>query len=70
VVRESRAAAEQGRWAVNWQPFEALLRDAQQAAAGQQHSAAVRGYAKGLSFLMNELRNQQRKEANDSNIRF
>jgi protein phosphatase len=67
VVQELRNAAEEAQWKVNWLQFENHQQAAVQAADVRRHPDAVRHYAKALSFLMNELRNQQ---ASDSNIRY
>jgi PPM family protein phosphatase len=70
VVHELRTAAEESQWKVNWRQFETYQRAAEQAASSRRYADAVRCYATSLSFMMNELRNQQRQQAGDSSIRY
>lgn len=70
VVQELRTAAEESQWKVNWRQFEAYQRAAEQAARARQYADAIRSYATALSFMMSELRNQQRQQASDSSIRY
>ena len=70
VVHELRTAAEESQWKVNWHQFETYQRAAEQAASSRRYADAIRSYATALSFMMNELRNQQRQQAGDSSIRY
>jgi protein phosphatase len=59
IVQELRSAAQESQWRVDWTNFERHERAAQEAAHARRHADAVRSYAKALSFMMYELRNQQ-----------
>ncbi len=58
VVAQLRDAANEEQWAVDWEPFEALEREATTAAERKDYVAAVRAYSHAITFMMGELRQQ------------
>lgn len=70
IVQELRSAAEEAGWQVNWEPFEALRQTAETAMRARRPADAVRSYAKAVSFIMNELRNQRRAPESDDTIQY
>jgi protein phosphatase len=68
TLSELREAAMESGWQVRWNEFEHLCRKADAASQAEDFPAAVQSYAKGISFMMHELRSQQNRKANDSGI--
>jgi PPM family protein phosphatase len=66
ILKELREAAVEADWQVRWTDFEQLCRSAEEATRGGDNPAAVRSYAKGISFMMRELRNQRNRKSGDS----
>lgn len=65
ILEELREAAEESGWEVRWNRFDNYKRCAVDAAGSKDFPEAVRNYAKAISFMMEELRNQQRRQAGD-----
>jgi protein phosphatase len=68
ILSELREAASESGWQVRWSEFEVLCHTADSASKAGDFPAAVRSYAKGISFMMHELRNQQNRKENDSTV--
>ncbi len=68
TVRDLRNAAKEEEWAVQWATLDQLCQDALTASEEGRHCTAVRDYARAISFIMNELRKQNRDKASDSTI--
>lgn len=68
TLSELREAAIESGWQVRWNEFEHLCRKADAASQAEDFPAAVQSYAKGISFMMRELRNQQNRKASDSAV--
>ena len=68
IAEELREAANHQEWTVDWTRFDGLCREADQALAANQHVQALRHYAGAISFMMQELRSQNRRKARDSAI--
>jgi len=68
ILGELREAATEAGWQVRWNEFEHLCREAETASQGGDNPVAVRSYAKGISFMMHELRNQQNRKPGDSTV--
>lgn len=68
ILEELREAAVESQWAVRWHQFDNHKRCAVEAAGSKDFPEAVRHYAKAISFMMEELRNQQSKTAGDSTL--
>ncbi len=70
ILAELRDAAVESDWQVRWTDFDGLCRRAETATGAGDTPEAVRCCAKGISFMMHELRNQQKRSASDSGIDF
>lgn len=68
ILSDLRAAAVESNWQVRWSELDELCRSAETAHQSGDTPAAVRFCAKGVSFMMHELRNQQNRNAGDSGI--
>ena len=68
TLSELREAAMESGWQVRWNEFEHLCRKADAASQAEDFPAAVQSYAKGISFMMHELRSQQNRKASDSGV--
>jgi protein phosphatase len=66
ILKELREVAEESQWEVQWNRFDNYNRCAADAAGSKDFPEAVRNYAKAISFMMEEFRNQQNKQAGDS----
>lgn len=70
IGEELRRAAQAAKWALSWEPFDECVRNAQEAAASQDHTEAVRRYAQAISYIMQETRSAQMQSASDSSIEY
>lgn len=68
ILRELREAAIEAGWQVRWSELERLCRTAELARQANDHPAAVRSYAQGISLMMHELRNQQNRPSDESAV--
>jgi protein phosphatase len=68
TLAELREAAEQEGWEVRWSVFDDYQRRAESAWAAADYPEAIRGYAKAISFMMDELREQQNRRDDDSSV--
>lgn len=64
LAQQLRDAASNEQWTIEWGPFNSYVEKA--VAAGDDHREAVQNYARAISFMMNQLRQQRRKQASDS----
>lgn len=65
-----REAALESGWSIRWQDVERFRRKAESAATARDFPEAVRQSAAAISFMMDELRRQQRKKSSDSSIEY
>lgn len=68
TVNELRDAAREGDWAINWQPLDHSCREAASAVEHGNFAEAVRQYCRAISYVMNELRQQNVKKT-DSTVK-
>ena len=62
TVSQLREAAAQEKWTVKWHRFDELIIQAAKAAEEPDFNGAVRNYCLALSFIMDQLRHQERKK--------
>ena len=65
MIGKIKKGAQEQDWAIDWAALEKLIKNAEAATAKKDHSGAIRLYGRAVSFLMDQLRNQN---ANDSAI--
>jgi protein phosphatase len=70
ILRELREAAEEEQWEIHWPRLAELQQTAETACDAGDHSRGVRKYAQAISFMMDELRQQQKRKAGDSSIEY
>lgn len=68
VLDELRDAAQESNWDIEWSRIGEYRRRAAQCASSGDYSEGVRHYARAISFMMDELRRQQKQDASDSSI--
>ena len=68
VVQQLRDAAAAGDWTVDWQKFNRLSAQADAAAEAADHAQAVRQSCQAISFMMDQLRSQQTRKPDDSDV--
>jgi protein phosphatase len=66
ILTELREAAVEANWKVYWAKFDDLERGAKAASKDGDYSAAIGSYARAISFMMSELRQQQNRKATNS----
>lgn len=66
IIGELRKAARSASWEVEWSQFDARCDQAESANADKKYDVALQEYARAISFMMQELRRQQNRQANDS----
>jgi protein phosphatase len=66
IVNDLREAGT--NWSFDEDKFNALVHEAEQSAKSGERSQAVRQYASSISFMMEELRRQNKKDASDSAV--
>lgn len=70
VLDELRDVAQESNWDIEWFQLGEYRRNAAKAAGSGDYPAAVRQYATAISFMMDQLRRQQDREAGDSSIEY
>jgi len=70
VLDELRDVAQESNWDIEWFQLGEYRRNAVKAAGSGDYPAAVRQYATAISFMMDQLRRQQDREAGDSSIEY
>jgi protein phosphatase len=65
IVRQLGEATEEEKWSVDRNRFDDLCRRAADAVRARQYSHALREYARAMSFMMQELREQRKRKASD-----
>jgi protein phosphatase len=65
LIDQLREAARDGKWSVDWTKFNAYSAQGKAAIDRRDYAQAVREYARALRFMMNELRNQNRRKPSD-----
>lgn len=68
IVQELRVAADEERWNVDMPRFNELCSAAATAAVNKRHSEAVRHYARAISFMMQQLRDNGAPEDSAVNL--
>jgi serine/threonine protein phosphatase PrpC len=68
IVSELREAAIEREWTVDWETFDSHCQRAERATQDGVSGEAVGEYARAISFIMQELRNQNARKASDSAI--
>ena len=58
LLKELQAGAVDKGWKVDWDQLKALVTTAESAVKGKQYSKAVAAYGRAISFMMDQLRNQ------------
>lgn len=61
LIDELAEAVTELGWQVDWKRFEEFREQAQASLARSDHGGALRAYARGVSFLLQEIRQQQNK---------
>ncbi len=70
TLAELREAAEEAKWEVRWSLFDDHQKRAESACGAGDYAKAIRDYAKAISFMMDELRQQQNRKASNSSIEY
>lgn len=70
TLNELRSAAREGNLDVNWEPLEDSCKKAAAAAKAGDFSEAVRHNCRAISYMMNELRLQQKKRLGATTVNF
>jgi protein phosphatase len=69
MAQQLREATRNEHWTLDWARFNALGDDAQAAQSAGDFTAALRNYARAISFMMSEVRRQAaRKDHRDSSV--
>ena len=69
IVGELRDAAREQDWSIHWEQVDAYCRAADEAAEKNANEQAVREYARAMSFMMKQIREErEKKKASDSSI--
>jgi hypothetical protein len=63
MLDELREAAEGGEWQINWRPLADACQKAAAADQAGNFADAIRQYCRGITFMMNELRKQPRRDS-------
>ena len=63
MLEELREAARDGEWKINWRPLDDACQKAAAADQAGNFADAIRQYCRGITFMMNELRKQPRKDS-------
>lgn len=66
VIKQLQDGAQQQEWKVDWDKLKSLVTEAEQASAEGNFSNAISAYGRSISFLMDQLRNQN--ASSDSSI--
>lgn len=66
VIQQLQEGAEQQQWKVDWERLKTLVVEAENASSEGDFSTAVSAYGRSISFLMDQLRNQN--TSSDSSI--
>jgi serine/threonine protein phosphatase PrpC len=59
TIDELQAGAQKQDWKVDWARWKALVTEAESAVQEKNYSHSIRAYGRAISFLMEQLRNQQ-----------
>lgn len=68
IIEQLREAALEREWEVDFKQLDRFLELADEATGANRSSEAVRQYAGAVRFMMQELRNQNKRKASDSTI--
>ena len=70
TLDELREAAREGSWNINWDPLDDSCRRATSADGAGDFREAVRHNCRAISYMMNELRQQQKKKLGTTTVNF
>lgn len=70
TLNELRTAAREGSWDINWQPLDDSCKRAAAADKSGDFAEAVRHNCRAISYMMNELRQQQKKKLGATTVNF
>jgi len=65
MISKVKKGAEDQKWSIDWSALDKLVKGAEAATAKKDHSGSIRYYGRAVSFLMDQLRNQN---ASDSSV--
>lgn len=68
IIDELREAGKAENWSIDWQTFENHCDTANRARQAGDHATALRGFARAVTFMMEELRMQDDRNSGDSAI--
>lgn len=59
ICRQLQKGAEDQNWKVDWEQWKSLIATAEACVSKKEYTGAIQAYGKAVSFLMDQLRNQQ-----------
>jgi protein phosphatase len=59
MLRQLQKGAEEQNWKVDWEQWKSLIATAEVCVSKKDYTGAIQAYGKAVSFLMDQLRNQQ-----------
>jgi protein phosphatase len=59
IVQQLQKGAEQQNWQVDWEQWKNLITAAEACTAKKDYTGAIKSFSRSISFLMDQLRNQQ-----------
>jgi PPM family protein phosphatase len=59
IVRQLKKGAEEQNWRVDWEQWKGLVSGAESLSAKKDFAGSIKSYSRAISFLMDQLRNQQ-----------
>lgn len=65
MIRKVKKGAEDQKWSIDWSALDKLVKGAEAATAKNDHSGSIRHYGRAVSFLMDQLKNQN---ASDTSV--
>lgn len=65
LVEQLRDAATEGNWSIDWGKFNTHARNGEWAADNSDYTLALQEFSRAIRFMMQELRNQRAKRADD-----
>ncbi len=68
VLRQLRDAAKEQDWEVDWMKLQEISKPADESVQAENYVVAARHYACGISFMMDQLRKQRRRNASDPSV--
>jgi protein phosphatase len=68
ITGELQKAAVDGKWEINWRKMNRLVEKAGQSIGKGDYAMAIRCYCRSISFLMEQLRQQNNQKAGDTGV--